>query len=50
LAEGRQVPGDPRHFVVIGDRLYLVGSSHAARKLKQAPKDILARAQESWKR
>ena len=49
LAEGRQVPGDPRHFVVIGNRLYLVGSSRAARKLQQAPWDILARAQESWK-
>lgn len=49
LAEGRQVPGDPRHFVVIGNRLYLVGSSRAARKLQQAPRDILARAQESWK-
>lgn len=49
LSEGRQVPGDPRHFMVIGDRLYLVGSSRAARKLQQAPRDILARAHESWK-
>lgn len=49
LAEGRHVQGDPRHFVVIGDKLYLVGSHRSARKLQQAPQDILARAQESWK-
>lgn len=50
LAEGRRVPGDPRHFLIIGNRLYLVGSSKAARKLQQAPDDILARAQQNWKR
>lgn len=49
LAEGRRVAGDPRHFLIIGDRLYLVGSNRAARKLQQAPRDILARAQKSWK-
>ncbi|WP_103171859.1 YHS domain-containing (seleno)protein [Paracoccus sp. SY] len=49
LSEGRKVPGDPRHFVVIGEKLYLVGSHRSARKLQQAPQDILARAQESWK-
>ncbi|WP_295043281.1 YHS domain-containing (seleno)protein [uncultured Paracoccus sp.] len=49
LAEGRHVAGDPRHFLIIGDTLYLVGSSRAARKLQQAPHDILAQAQERWR-
>ena len=50
LAEGRRVQGDPHHFMIIGNRLYLVGSSRAANKLQQQPGDILARAQERWKR
>lgn len=48
LSKGRRVPGDPRHFVVIGDRLYLPSSDRSARALRQAPKEILSRARKSW--
>lgn len=49
LSEGRRVPGDPRHFVVIGNRLYLVRSDRSLRELRRMPQDILARASEVWK-
>ena len=49
LSEGRRVAGDPRHFVIIENRLYLVGSNRAVRKLKQAPHEVLSRARERWK-
>lgn len=49
LAEGRRVPGDPRHFVVIGDRLYLLGSGRSVRALKRDGDNILARARANWK-
>ncbi|MCZ0960320.1 YHS domain-containing (seleno)protein [Paracoccus benzoatiresistens] len=48
LSKGRRVPGDPRHFVVIGNRLYLVGSDRSARELRRAPQEILARARQIW--
>lgn len=48
LAHGRRVPGDPRHFAVIGNRLYLLGSARSARELRQAPQEILARAMQNW--
>jgi YHS domain-containing protein len=50
LSEGRRVAGDPKHFAVIGNKLYLVGSSRAFRKLQEAPGDIIAKAKESWQR
>jgi YHS domain-containing protein len=49
LSEGQRVAGDPRHFVIIENRLYLVGSNRAVRKLKQAPREVLSRARERWK-
>lgn len=50
LAQGRRVPGDPRHFVVIGNRLFLVGSDRSAREFERMPVEILSRADESWRR
>lgn len=50
LANGRRVPGDPQHFVVIGNRLFLVGSPGSARELRRVPEEILARADEKWQR
>ncbi len=44
LSEGRRERGDPRHFVVIGGDLYLLASSSAERRLREAPADIIARA------
>ena len=49
LSEGRRVAGDPRYFVIIENRLYLVGSNRAVRKLQQAPREVLSRARERWK-
>lgn len=49
LSEGRRMAGDPRHFVIIENRLYLVGSNRAVRKLQQAPREVLSRARERWK-
>ena len=50
LAEGRRVPGDPHHFVVMGKRLYLLRSDRSARELRRAPQEILSRASETWGR
>lgn len=50
LSEGKRVPGDPRHFVVIGNRLYLLDSPGAAQELRRNPKDVLARAKANWGR
>ena len=49
LSEGRRMAGNPRHFVIIENRLYLVGSSRAVRKLQQAPREVLSLARERWK-
>ncbi|MTD99936.1 hypothetical protein GIY56_06540 [Paracoccus sp. YIM 132242] len=48
LAQGRRVRGNPRHFVIIGNRLYLVGSDRSAQELRRTPQDILARARHIW--
>ena len=48
LAEGRRVSGDPRHFVVIGNRLYLLRSDRSAQQLRRRPQEILARAGRIW--
>ena len=50
LAEGRQVRGNPRHSVVIGKKLYLLGSGQAVRKLQGSPQEILQKAQAGWGR
>ena len=48
LAEGKRVPGDPQHVVVIGDTLYLLRSGHDERRLREAPRQVLGRAAEMW--
>lgn len=50
LSEGRREDGDPRHFVVIGKRLYLMRSEAAERLIMSAPRDILMKAKKSWVR
>lgn len=50
LADGNHVPGDPQHFVVMGNRLYLPQSDRAARELRRNPQDILSKAKRNWKR
>lgn len=48
LSQGRRLPGDPRHFVIIGDKLYLLRSDRAERRFKAEHRAILARAGEIW--
>lgn len=48
LSEGRRVQGDPRHFLVIGGRLYLMGSARARQELRGNPQAILEQAQANW--
>lgn len=50
LAEGRREEGDPRHFVVIGSRLYLLHSAGAERRIMSAPREILMQAKQGWAR
>lgn len=50
LSEGRRMAGDPRHFVIIGKRLYLVRSEAAELAIRSAPRDILMQAKKSWAR
>jgi len=50
LAEGQRVPGDPRHFVIIGTKLYLLRSDQDERRFKAEPRPILSRAYEVWTR
>ncbi|MDO5613174.1 MAG: YHS domain-containing (seleno)protein [Paracoccus sp. (in: a-proteobacteria)] len=41
LSDGREEKGDPRFFVVIGDRLYLTRSDSARHTLMSTPRDVL---------
>lgn len=50
LSKGRRVQGDPRHFVVIDNRLYLVGSAKAEQELRRDPRGVLDRASMDWAR
>src|SRR5690606_6525044 len=50
LSEGRSEPGNPRYFVVIGQRTYLVRSERARERLLADPQGILMRAKAVWVR
>ena len=50
LAEGRAEPGNPRYFVVIGQRTYLLRSEHARERLRQEPQKLLMQAKAHWTR
>ncbi|MFV0408355.1 MAG: YHS domain-containing (seleno)protein [Paracoccus sp. (in: a-proteobacteria)] len=50
LAEGRREPGDPRHFVIIGQRTYLVSSPEQREELLADPRALLMRAKSKWLR
>ncbi len=50
LAEGRKEPGDPRHFVIVGNKLYLTRSISNERRFLAAPEDILSKARAAWVR
>lgn len=48
LAEGRPQPGDPRQFVIVGERLYLLRSAQARKTLLASTRDILMRAKAAF--
>ncbi|MDO5604013.1 MAG: YHS domain-containing (seleno)protein [Paracoccus sp. (in: a-proteobacteria)] len=48
LSEGRSEPGDPRKFVTIGQRVYLVGSDQRRQRLMEEPRELLMRAKTVW--
>lgn len=50
LSEGRSEPGNPRHFVVIGQRTYLLRSAEARRRFLADPQGVLTRAKTAWTR
>ena len=48
LSEGRSEPGNPRYFVVIGQRTYFVRSQRARDMLIRDPQRILMEAKARW--
>lgn len=48
LSEGRSEPGNPRFFVVIGQRTYFVRSARARDLLAREPQKILMEAKARW--
>lgn len=48
LSEGRLEPGDPRNFVVIGNRIYLLGSAQRRAQLLDNPREILMQARDRF--
>ncbi|MFV0386266.1 YHS domain-containing (seleno)protein [Paracoccus sp. (in: a-proteobacteria)] len=48
LSRGERVAGDPQHFVIIGNRLYLLRSDAAEREMMQDPRKILMEARKVW--
>lgn len=48
LSEGRAEPGNPRHFIVIGQRTYFARSDEARQKLLQDPQGVLQQANAIW--
>lgn len=49
LSEGRRELGDPRFFIVVSNRLYLLRSVQAQRQMQRNSNEVLARAAEVWK-
>ncbi|WP_199261086.1 YHS domain-containing (seleno)protein [Paracoccus binzhouensis] len=50
LSEGRSEPGNPRYFVVIGQRTYFLRTEQARQRLLADPQHILMRAKAFWTR
>lgn len=49
IVDGRPQPGDPRHFALVGGRLYLLESGAAERRLMQDPSGITQAARQMWR-
>lgn len=50
LSEGRVEPGNPRHFVIIGQRTYLTRTEKSRQRLQQDPRNVLMQAKAIWTR
>ena len=50
MSEGRSEPGNPRYFVVIGQRTYLLRSERARARLLADPQHVLMQAKAVWAR
>ncbi len=50
LSEGRSEPGNPRYFLVIGQRTYFLRSERARQRLMADPQHVLMRAKAVWAR
>lgn len=48
LTEGRRIEGDPRHFAIVGKKLYLLRSDDALRQFWQAPRQVLQTARQRY--
>ncbi|MDO5657227.1 MAG: YHS domain-containing (seleno)protein [Paracoccus sp. (in: a-proteobacteria)] len=48
LAEGRLEPGDPRYFVLIGNRIYFLGSPQRRTQIMDNPRELLMRARDNF--
>lgn len=48
LANGRRELGDPRHFAIVGNRVYLLRSGSDQRRFMQNPRGILMEARKVW--
>lgn len=48
LSEGRREPGNPRYFLVIGQRTYFLRSERAREALRNDPRKILMEAKAHW--
>lgn len=49
IVDGRPQQGDPRHFAIVGGRLYLIESGSAERRLLQDPGGITRQARQIWR-
>jgi YHS domain-containing protein len=50
LSEGRSEPGNPRYFIVIDHRTYLLRSEQARQRILADPQGVLGRAKAVWTR
>lgn len=48
LEEGRPAQGDPRQFVIIGERVYFTRSEQARAQLLADPRGVLMGAKQRW--
>lgn len=48
LSEGRSEPGDPRQFVIIGQRVYLAATPARKQQLLANPRELLMKAKDMW--